>query len=78
MGRAKSLGSLSTTITAPEAPVRKARQPKVVQRGVELAFRRRQNAKFREGKAAVIAVLNPDPNPNPNPNPITLTLTLTL
>ena len=57
MGRAKSLGSLSTTITAPEAPVRKARQPKVVQRGVELAFRRRQNAKFREGKAAVLAVL---------------------
>ena len=36
MGRAKSLGSLSTTITAPEAPVRKARQPKVVQKTLTL------------------------------------------
>lgn len=38
-------------------PLRKARTPKVVQKGVEMAFRKRQNAKLKGAKPRLIALL---------------------
>ena len=47
-------GPLYAKFATPDAPVRKARNPKLIQKGVEMAFRKRQNVKFKEGKADVL------------------------
>ena len=47
-------GPLYAKFATPDAPVRKARNPKLIQKGVEMAFRKRQNAKFKENKAEVL------------------------
>ena len=47
-------GPLYAKFATPDAPVRKARNPKLIQKGVEMAFRKRQNVKFKESKADVL------------------------
>jgi len=53
----RSTGPLYIGAAAPEAPTRKARQPKVVQGGIEAAFRKRQNLRLRDARDRVIELL---------------------
>ena len=47
---------LYANITTPEVPVKKIRNPKSVNKGLEAAFRKRQNLKLKESKDEVLAL----------------------
>ena len=50
-------GPLYANFAVPEMPARKTRTPKMVQKGLEAAFRKRQNQTFKKEKEAVLGLL---------------------